>query len=150
MKGVEAKKPKDLYLSSELLCEIWAFADFRGIPALANAAIDMLHEASVAKWQPLAGAVEYVYSNTLEDSKLRAFVVQYSIATETWKSLGNWSGSQTVGFLHDVMPKIAERKEGEQHYRDKATRMDRCQWHDHSGPGGRLRLQYQSLRSLSE
>ncbi|KAF2033204.1 hypothetical protein EK21DRAFT_86628 [Setomelanomma holmii] len=42
-------KPEDVYLDYETLVEVWSFADMRGIPALGNAAIDMLHEQIAAK-----------------------------------------------------------------------------------------------------
>lgn len=135
--------PNDVYLHNLVLSEIWLFADCRGIPQLGNSAIDMLHERYVATWR-VPTIVKYVYDNTTEASKLHAYLIESTIWTKDLDSLGKWLNweQQTVEYLHDVMPKIARRDPKDRLNRKSATPMDRCKWHDHSGPGGRLRLEH--------
>jgi hypothetical protein len=42
----------------------------------------------------------------------------------------------TVDFLHDVLSAIVKRKEGGKLDRMQWARLDRCRWHNLSGPGG--------------
>jgi hypothetical protein len=65
---------KDRYLSGELLYRMWVFGDFYGIPNLKNSAIDMLHESLVSR-QTLPVDIEFVYTNTRDESDLLRFVV---------------------------------------------------------------------------
>ncbi|KAH6642957.1 hypothetical protein C7974DRAFT_113256 [Boeremia exigua] len=137
---VESTECNDIYLSGFLLCKIWVFADCRGIPELGNRAIDMLHERCVAAWQT-PGRIAYIYENTTVGSKLRDYLIQFHGSTRTFGSLQEGSVNQTVDFLHDMVPLVASRMAEGPLGRDAVTRWDRCQWHDHSGPGGKLRLE---------
>ncbi|KAF2112160.1 hypothetical protein BDV96DRAFT_614485 [Lophiotrema nucula] len=111
------------YLSSAVLCKIWVFADFRGFPALKNAAIDMLHESMAAKWAtPSDDMILYVYQNSPEGSQLRKFFIYAWIRT---KSEG-------------CFKELKKQDVPTDHQYWWAT-LDRCFWHDHSGPGGMLR-----------
>lgn len=136
-------KPGDVYLPCLTLCKIWVFADFRGIPALGNCAIDLLHEYSSSVWTVPLDCVPYVYSNTQINSKLRSWFIHWTtlgMTLETFQATDyKW---HTVAFLHDVMPKLTREGDiGTRMGRARMTAWDRCQWHDHSGPGGQLRLE---------
>lgn len=125
-----------------LLCDIWLFADFRGIPSLGNSAIDLLHERFAVKWRTVSPAIKHIYDRTLPGSKLRSFISEwyglaYSLDEFTKQSIMD---DQTVEFLHDVYPMLLGGGAVQHMSRTQMTSMDRCRWHDHSGPGGRLRL----------
>jgi hypothetical protein len=68
----EPINPNDIYLDLVLLCEVWIFADCRGIPELGNRAIDTLHKRCVATWQAPCSTIKYVYEITREELRLRA------------------------------------------------------------------------------
>jgi hypothetical protein len=141
-KSNEDKKAEELYLSSLLVCKIWVFADYHGVPALGNSAIDMLHERGVAEWVTPDNCVTYVYGNTTVGSKLRAYVVDEFILTMELADIQSANQSfYTVAFLFDVLPAMARANEETWLSREKMTKIDRCRWHDHSGPGGQIRLE---------
>jgi hypothetical protein len=78
------RDPGDNYLDDLKLSKVWVFGDMRGIPALMNAAVDMLHERFTTTWSQLEAApISYVYDNTKEESKLRIFVVESWARTES-------------------------------------------------------------------
>lgn len=137
-------KADDVYLSVELLCKVWVFADFRGIPELGNRAIDMLHERFVAEWKTAGHCVRYVYDNTITGSKMRNFLIYWVTMTkdlEDFRSQAQDGRHYTADFLFDVLPPMARRRPQDRVSRECITKHNRCQWHDHSGPGGKLRLE---------
>jgi len=138
-----ATEKTQVYLDLALVRKIWVFADCHGIPELGNSATDMLHECLVATWNTHSTCIKYIHNNTVASSMLRSFVVDWSSSTHSFKSLDfpDKENQQTVQYLHDVMLKIAERNGQRRLSREEAMAMNRCQWHDHSGPGGKLRLE---------
>jgi hypothetical protein len=43
--------------------------------------------------------------------------------------------------LYDAIPKLVSKGDDERVMsKQEWKEIDRCQWHDHSGPGGKLRL----------
>ncbi|KAF3002614.1 hypothetical protein E8E13_008788 [Curvularia kusanoi] len=134
----------ECYLPSKVLIDLWIFADYHGIPALGNSAIDMLHERAVAQWPSVAdGVAQYIYNHTRWDSNLRDFISDWTSMTTpdtyTFRTLSLDRSKDPAEFLHDVYPKICVRFSPAS--RRAAQTEDRCRWHDHSGPGGRLRLE---------
>jgi len=70
----------DNVMTSRELCELWVFADKRGVPLLQNAAIDALHPRMRSLSELDEANVAFVYDNTTEKSKLRRlFVDNYAI-----------------------------------------------------------------------
>lgn len=140
----DGAKATDAYLSLHTICNVWFFGELRGIPALKNVAIDMLHERCCAKWVWLSGCIKLVYENTVEGSQLRKYIVD--MTTRTISVGGILAVSKdllTVDFLRDILPIYANRAQGGVSplgQKDWAGQ-DRCKWHDHSGPGGKLRLE---------
>lgn len=134
-------RPNDIYLQYETLADIWIFADLRGVPELSNSAIDMMHERTAATWIIPSSILEYVYSTTTSDSALRIWCI------DTWRkvaSLENTIANPSLfpkEFLCDTLPFLGRRSEEDRFSTQRFTSMDRCQWHDHSGPGGKLRLE---------
>lgn len=133
-----------MYLHAPLLCRIWVFADFRGISELGNAVVDMLHGRTVATMVMHASCISYVYKNTTGSSKLRAYLVHLYIKTADLQLMQHkvarrW---QSVDFLHEVLPQVARKDDGFVPKRKDLLTWKRCQWHDHSGPGGKLRLNH--------
>jgi hypothetical protein len=137
--------PRDLYLSVAVLCKIWVFADIRGIPALGNAAIDMLHERVCSRWNNYSqDTLKYTYRNTTPGSNLRKYFVNAFTKLRGYKKFMEHmtEESVTTEFLLDAMPILVRQGEKSAAIdRGSWTGLDRCQWHDHSGPGGKLRLE---------
>jgi hypothetical protein len=134
----------DQYLPSITLCKIWVFSDMRGVPAMGNAAINMLHERVAASWRIQSGdCIKYSYRNTSEGSHLRKFFVDLHTKLASYDEFQHCAQRLTVvpEFLLDTMPILVCQGEFyEGMPRDKWTALDRCEWHDHSGPGGQMRL----------
>ena len=132
---------EDRYLPLKVLYDLWVFADLRGIPNLGISVLDMLHERLTSAWV-LPAAIQHVWDNTMAESKLRAFIVDwYSMTTKSSEALKNYmSMDPTVDFLHAVYPRLAQQGH-RQRSRAEMIKVDRCRWHDYSGPGGKLRLE---------
>ncbi|EAT81163.2 hypothetical protein HBI56_105130 [Parastagonospora nodorum] len=137
---ISAARPP--HLSPLVLSKIWVFADFHIIPALGNAAIDALHEHQALLWVTPSPVIKYVYEHTKPDSLLRRYLQDAFTKTMTLESVMSRDKEEhTVEFLHDILLVIARRKKGEKLERMQWAKLDRCKWHDHSGPGGRLRME---------
>lgn len=138
---------KDHYSDFEVLIRVWTFSDMRGIPALGNAAVDAMHGRVAAAWASFENAdINFVYSNTRKSSLLRKFVVDAEVLTMTFsgylKELEDSRCDSNAEFLIEALPLLVKRGEGSKTIKREAWRkLDRCQWHDHSGPGGKLRLE---------
>ncbi|KAF2493989.1 hypothetical protein BU16DRAFT_562943 [Lophium mytilinum] len=138
-----AGKPTDVSLLYDLLCKIFVFGDMRGIPALKNAAIDLLHSSICIKWKFPKTQVRFIYENTMEGSLLRKFIVDMAVliaSCETFLSFDKDGTNFTTEFLMDVIKALNDQ--GGKWLvigRDAFAVIDRCQYHDHSGPGGKLR-----------
>jgi hypothetical protein len=132
---------KDRYLPRKVLYDLWLFSDLRGIPSLGNSVLDMIHERLTSSWTS-PSAIQFVYDNTMAESKLRALIVDwYSMTTRSSETLrGHTTIDPTVDFLHAVYPRIAQQGR-RQLSRAEMIKVDRCRWRDHSGPGGKLRLE---------
>lgn len=129
----------DVYLPNQVLIDIWIFTELRGIPALGNAAIDMLHERVFATRQLPRSSIKPLYKGTVTGSKLRAWVVAVYKASAQVIFLTKNSKPFTKEFLCDMFTDLVKRT-GYLNTIQARLAMDRCQWHDHSGPGGKLRL----------
>jgi len=128
-------------LSLLTLAKIWVFADFH-IPALCNAAIDALHQHQALLWLTPSPVIKYVHEHTKHGSLLRQYLQEAFTKTMTLESVMSRDKEEhTVEFLHDTLLVIARRKKGEKLDRMQWAKLDRCKWHDHSGPGGRLRME---------
>ncbi|KAF2033205.1 hypothetical protein EK21DRAFT_109338 [Setomelanomma holmii] len=118
----------------------------RGIPALSNCTIDMFHEPIAAAWfTSCYTLINFVHNNTLQESTLRKFVLDAEFLT---RPLDNFQQQMagTASVLKEVLLDIMRLyvQGGEKHKgigRKVWTKVDRCQWQDHSGPGGKLRLE---------
>ena len=131
-----------MFLPSFLLIEIWTFADMRGVPAMCNAAIDMLHERKFTIWKTEGSIIIPIYENSVPGSRLRAFCIDLFTLPESFDSLMALDNDVlTFEFLRDVMPVFLKRAGGygEEIERKEWLGLNRCRWHDHSGPGGALR-----------
>ncbi|KAF3040585.1 hypothetical protein E8E11_005311 [Didymella keratinophila] len=133
----DASTKHDLFSSMRTLCMLWVFWDCRGIPELGNAVIHSLHKRFTATWTlPDVSTTQYIYENTVAGCTLRKLILQFFVATKTKRKE-----------KHEKIPEFCSDL-GECEKRSAATwvtrkalmRWDRCQWHDHSGPGGKLRL----------
>ncbi|KAH4920158.1 hypothetical protein HBI79_195830 [Parastagonospora nodorum] len=144
-KSLEDASAPDFYLSSMLLCKIWVFGDMRGVPGLCNAAIDMLHERITAKWSITIPVISWIYENTRPGAALRGFMVDTCMLLKGpsfWQQLGDESKAIPVQFVLDALPALISRGQTAEPIKRAAwTVLDRCQWHDHSGPGGKLRME---------
>ena len=130
------------YLEAIELCRIWVFADMRGIPGLANTAIDMYQERIVATWATNSAVLDYIYQSTTPGSKLRKFIVDEFTKTMDANSfmIAMTPDNSPTEFLLEAIPPLMEFFWDRTTYCLKDwTCVDRCEWHDHSGPGGKLR-----------
>lgn len=135
---------KNTSLSNQNICQVWTFGNFRGIPGLKNAAIDLLHEQDTLAWNFHYERIKYVYENTEAGSDLRRYIVDdYVLNVEPKDSVKIIEPQEaTVEFLFDAIPDlIISASSGTRITRHGWAIIDRCQWHDHSGPGGKLRSQ---------
>ncbi|KAH7394545.1 hypothetical protein BKA66DRAFT_567480 [Pyrenochaeta sp. MPI-SDFR-AT-0127] len=133
----------ELYLSPWLLPKIWVFADMRGIPALASAAIDMLHERVFAKWTTAINLTNFIYEHSPTSCNLRKYIVDLNTKTKSYIGFKTQMKPELcpAEFLLEVLPILVRNGESCKSISRQAwTRIDRCQWHDHSGPGGKLRV----------
>lgn len=136
-----------LYLPEMTLYQTWVFADMRGIPALKNAAIDMLHERSCASWRMSDKNIIYCYKNTVRGSKLRKYIVGLSTQMQSYGDFQKLMATLDLptDFLVDAIPILMAQGEGHKSIgREAWIAIDRCQWHDHSGPGGKLCLEFRT------
>jgi hypothetical protein len=137
------------YLPTMEVVDIWIFADMRGIPGLANAAIDMLHELVAAEWKTAPNEnIQFIYANTIKGSHLRRFTVDSSILSKSYKGVLRLveCDDPTAEFLVEAIPLLMNRGEKCRSIgREAWAKLDRCQWHDHSGPGGKLRLESRGM-----
>ncbi|KAH7390914.1 hypothetical protein DE146DRAFT_618526 [Phaeosphaeria sp. MPI-PUGE-AT-0046c] len=134
----------ELYLKRKILYQIWIFAEMRGVPAMKNAAIDMLHENVCASWTSLRGGISYCYENIVRGSALRQYMLNRSTQVKSFESFKNFMTKNELpyDFLIDAIPILVAQGEGHESIgREAWIAIDRCQWHDHSGPGGKLRLE---------
>ncbi|KAF1954544.1 hypothetical protein CC80DRAFT_594970 [Byssothecium circinans] len=124
------------YLKNSNLINIWEFAEYRVIPALKNAAIDMLHERTSDKWAAMK-------------SDLRRFVVDTTAsafsAEKLDKRVPGWRKDLPEDFVASFRARRLDLethtlKDREGVSKSEWTKLNRCNWHDHSGPGGALRL----------
>jgi hypothetical protein len=130
------------YLQPQVLCEIWVFADIRSVPALGNAAIDMFHERITATWTTAIATTACIYEKTLPGAHLRRFLVDSCALTKDLVGFETLDADETsIHFLLEVFPTFIRRGANAKSIgRPAYTKLCRCQWHDHSGPGGKLRL----------
>jgi hypothetical protein len=135
----------DVYIKANQFCKIWVFADMRGIPAMGNAAIDMMHERVSAEWNVFQRrSIDYIYKNTTQGSKLRGFVVDLQTKIQSFDVSNKQVTEKGINseFLLEAVPALA--RQGEKHKRISTsawTKLNRCQWHDYSRPGGKLQLE---------
>ena len=125
---------------------LWLFADLRGIPSLGNSALDMVLERLTSGWI-LPSDIRYTYDNTMAKSKLRALIIHWYWINTTPEGLRSYCIDPPVNFLHDVYPLLAKRP-NKLKSRAAMTEVDRCRWHNHSGTGGKLRLESRKRRKM--
>lgn len=141
----------DCYTSWKVLIDIWIFSDMRGVPGLGNAAIDALHERLAVSWQTCSYLeTDRAFSNTLRGSTLRKFLVDADTMTTDFtsqmKELADGS-CINAEYLIEALPILVKRGEHSTPIsRASWTKLDRCRWHDHSGPGGKLRLESRKVK----
>ncbi|KAF2813013.1 uncharacterized protein BDZ99DRAFT_460327 [Mytilinidion resinicola] len=134
----------DITFLYDLLCKIFVFGDMRGIPTLKNAAIDLLHSSICMEWKFPKTQVRFIYENTMEGSLLRKFIVNVAVliaSCETFLSIDKDGTNFTHEFLMDVIRALNDQ--GGKWLvigRDAFAIINRCRYHDHSGPGGKLRM----------
>lgn len=128
------------------LYDTWIFADRRGIPMLGNTVIDTLHERLAGSGiHAMPSNMEYLYANTEPESNLRDFVLAWFELTLNFSDLTTYANriKPTDEFLLEVYPLMGNRPWAERPENlDDAmlASMDRCLWHDHSSPVGKLQV----------
>ncbi|OSS52318.1 hypothetical protein B5807_01917 [Epicoccum nigrum] len=131
---------KDQYLPSMLLYKMWIFADYYEIPDLTNSVIDMLHERLLSR-QTFPIDIDFVYANALPGKTLRRFVADWYVYGYNLNWIKeNDAIKPTVDFFKDISARMANRNHPAMNW-DKLTELNRCDWHGHRGPGGKLRYE---------
>jgi hypothetical protein len=136
--------PKELYLSSMSLCQIWVFADMRGVPAMKNAAIDLLHARTCALNSLSRTSLNFTYDKTVSGSALRQFFLDAAVKKQSYSHFLDviHTTEAPADFWKESIPILMQQAEDYPGMaEDEWASMNRCQWHDHSGPGGKLRLE---------
>lgn len=57
------------------IAKLWVFADAHDMPALQNAAINLLHQVVVEKWAVPTGSLQYIYDNTCPSTHVRLYCI---------------------------------------------------------------------------
>ncbi len=96
---------RDDPMSCRELCELWVFADKRGVPLLQNAAINALHEQMYNLLELEKADIAFVYDNTSERSKLRLLFVEF-YATKELRNVFISENDFPKTFLFDVLRRV--------------------------------------------
>lgn len=120
-------------ISWSLAPRIWVFADARGMPALQNAAIDLIHTKCIEEWMCPMSEVGYVYGNTLEGSLLRKYFI--TLIAEIGQGESLVSNPENVKQLTrnaacDIL-KLVWDTELKRKSKDEIKTWDLCQYHVH-------------------
>lgn len=122
-------------LDYSAMCQLWAFADRREVPALMNIMIDQIRSRVVATWMVPSANLAYIYENTTEDAGLRRLVVELISVTcgpslldastlEGWCEQAFWDIFHAVWTLKDTGQTKVWTKE-------HVCAMDLCEFHCH-------------------
>ena len=125
----------DVPLTQHQLVQVWIFGDKRGVPALQNKTIDLLHRSVLQAWSWDSQANNIlIYNETVAQSKLRQFIVEhYSRVGDLTTMIAD--DLYTEGFLCDIIRRMhALRKEQNNHqYKQLWRDLDLCRFHVHYG-----------------
>lgn len=123
------------------LFDMYIFADRRGIPELANAALDATFAKICQLWCAPSWELEYIYDNTSQGSALRRYLVDFTLATGNFHNINENAYLYPKDFLVEV---IAAAYKGQIHivdvgskkrqeaYTSDAKRVFCEKYHDHS------------------
>ncbi|KAF2493988.1 hypothetical protein BU16DRAFT_619183 [Lophium mytilinum] len=130
-------------LFETLICKVFVFADMKIIPELKNKAVDVLHLVTCTNWTFLNHQAHYIYSNTIDGSPLRKVITDFaakSLGCESFIKFSRGGALYPTAFCLDVIAAIHSQGGKWDHIgREGWAKIDRCLYHDHSGPGGKLR-----------
>lgn len=101
----------------------------------------MMHERVTTLVIFPAIIIKYAYNNIAAGSNLRTYFDEVFKRNLWLEQIIPSPMNQTQEFLCDILPFVARRSGTDCYNSDQVRRFDRCQWHDHSGPGGKLRLE---------
>ena len=116
------------------IVKLWIFGDAHDMPMIQNAAIDMLHQQVLQKWQVPTIQVKHIYMNTAPGALLRRYMIDLIVNTGhaqsrlDEKSKDYYCNEALVDLLRVVW------EDGRKHkFIDKAqvTKWDMCQHYVH-------------------
>ena len=121
----------------EVLCDLWAFGDRRGVPLLMNEAIDVIRNQVVKSTSAAIKNMPTIYANTMPGSKLRTFMVDLFTKHDSGVSFqAHYEARWTVESLLEVVRQLqlrALRKQGVgDQRREDVAKWDMCQYHVHN------------------
>jgi hypothetical protein len=96
-------------LGYHLISKIYVFGDARGAPELCNAAVDLCFQKCMQDWTYPFVVLSYVYDNTVEDSRLRRFLVTYGVENFGFKTLRVYKHYYPQDFLVDLVDELRVR-----------------------------------------
>ncbi|CAI6330623.1 unnamed protein product [Periconia digitata] len=127
-------------LMSLLLYKVWVLADKRGLPGLADATIDKLHERLVSIWSlDTRSIVPYTVRNTNPESCLWNFLHDMLMRTKSSAGIAyhvdvHLHDFESSSFLMSIL-KLKLDRDGNEEWQNLSrlewAREDRCQWHQH-------------------
>lgn len=131
-----------------LLCKLWAFADRREVPMLANATIDHLRSHLLKFWyHPTKEMVRFSYANTTADAALRRFLVVFmALGSEVdnlededqrfWPQEAIWDLLKAVWVVkdHETIRKYPDLgRKGSPSKKEVIQQVNMCEFHVHEG-----------------
>jgi hypothetical protein len=126
-------------LPPHLICAVFVFGDFRGIPELCNAAINTLLQASIQDWAFASKCLNYIYANTLPGSKLRKLMVDDAVSTCDFEDLLGGAHAHLDEYPKEFLAEVLIQGGA----RGEVGRMGKgyvpwvkgrlCEYHDHEG-----------------
>jgi len=126
-------------LSFRHLVDTYIFADKRGIPKLANAALDTLSAKMCCPWYMPYQELEHIYDNTPQGSALRRYLVDFALATDNFDDIDEAADIYPKEFLVEVISaaskgniNIVGDKKPWEAYITEAKKLFCEKYHDHS------------------
>ncbi|KAK4540190.1 hypothetical protein LTR36_009688 [Oleoguttula mirabilis] len=119
------------------MCKLWAFADRRQVPLLANVTINALRDRIAKDWTVPTPQLNYIYENTTADAGLRRFCIRVIANACKSESLTGADKREMwpEDALFDALKILWEQRDHDKTKRwikEDLLRLDMCKYHIHS------------------
>lgn len=114
--------------------KVWLLGDMRGVPALQNAAVDVIHISLMRGWTAWVSAIAYIYDRTSEAGPLRSLFVEFHTQLGISRPYSTILPRPAVDFFIESCDRHEELRLVDRNYADfgkfwKSVNM--CQFHVH-------------------